>query len=226
MPTGAGIEAVSQSTDLSTGAKAGVAVGVVFAAGLIIGVVTWMCLRRRPLRSEAATSRRSAPIVGGGRRAMTETTSDVASRAGPLRGVAQDYFGPNATAGPYTDMAQAEATSVGTSPGVDRGVPLEPHGPNDITVPVEIDSRASPGKLSPDDARSQGTRSNRSSVVQAQQVPDTIDGRFELYGDDLLPGAPSPNVETPSVPTPAAEYPLPPSPQSPQGYPVPPGHHP
>lgn len=41
------VEHTSSGSGLSTGAKAGVAVGVILAAALIIGVLTWFCIRRR-----------------------------------------------------------------------------------------------------------------------------------------------------------------------------------
>lgn len=47
-PTGGGGVIVEhQSHGLSTGAKAGIAVGVIAGAALLIGALTWMCLRRR-----------------------------------------------------------------------------------------------------------------------------------------------------------------------------------
>ncbi|KAH8881635.1 hypothetical protein GQ53DRAFT_497293 [Thozetella sp. PMI_491] len=218
VPTESGVTAAVQSSELSTGAKAGIGVGVVVASAVVIGLATWCCIRQRRLRRSqaAASQRQSVPqIVGGGGRAMTETNSDTMSRGGPLAGMNQDYFGPNAGVGPYTDNAQTEVTSPGTSPGIDRAVPLEPHGPGDIAAAVEIDSRASPGPRGPDDHLSQGTRSNQSSVVHSQPVSNTIDGRFELYGDDPAAVAyiPSPDTETPHMQTPP-EHPMGHTPQS------------
>ncbi len=177
-PTG-NVTAVAQDDGgLSAGTRAGVGVGVAVGAGLVIGAVTWLCIRRRRDRSQRGGRRSNVP--------MSESTSDVVSRAGPLRGLAQDYFGPDAVAGPYTDTG----TSGVTTPG--QGVPVEPQGPADIVAPVEIDSLPKDGR--------------RASVMHSQQVPDTIDGRFELYGSEN----PSPNdgVTSPSEqPTPASPQP-------------------
>lgn len=48
-PTGSGVtvEHLHGSGGLSTGAKAGIAVGVIVAAAVVIGGLTWLCIRRR-----------------------------------------------------------------------------------------------------------------------------------------------------------------------------------
>lgn len=222
VPTGTGVSAVPQDADagLGTGAKAGIAVGVVVAAGVVIGALTWWCIRQRRSRSETASDSHPRPgqIVGGGGRAMTETNSDDASRPGGLGGLAHDYFGPNPLVGPYTDVAHTEATSAGTSPGVERGVPLEPHGPGDIAAPVEIDSRVNPLMLTPEGT---GSVPNGSPpAVSPIPAPVTTDGRFELYGDDPSPdpNLPSPFTESPLLHSPLDRPPLPLSPQTPEEY--------
>lgn len=65
-PTGSGISVVPQSRGLSTGAKAGIAVGVVVAAALVIGAATWFCLRRRRSARSTTTGNEMASGVGGG----------------------------------------------------------------------------------------------------------------------------------------------------------------
>ncbi|KAF3761106.1 hypothetical protein M406DRAFT_353709 [Cryphonectria parasitica EP155] len=73
-PTGSGItvEHKSSSGDkLSSGAKAGIAVGVVVVAALVIGFLTWFCLRRRRRSGASAPTvsgqeMRSVPPGGGG----------------------------------------------------------------------------------------------------------------------------------------------------------------
>lgn len=228
-PTISGIAEFHPDPGLSAGAKAGIAIGVVVGFGLLIGVLTWCCLRSRRRRraseaggATASTSRRSGPsriigaIIGGGGRGqqpMSEVTSDVQSRPGGT----QDYFGPEAAVGPYSD---SRLPSTGTTPGVDRdsGVPLQPHGPGDIAVPVEIDSRM----MAEQDH--QGVGATASPTTQygsaAGQPPVGQEGveepRYELYGSgplDMEGGpvsplyTPSPHTET--VRTPSQEAPKP-----------------
>ncbi|OIW23687.1 hypothetical protein CONLIGDRAFT_649704 [Coniochaeta ligniaria NRRL 30616] len=89
---------------------------------------------------------------------------------GRLRGLTADYFGPAAVPGPFTEPPHQQgdgspSTMATTPPGGnnrDRAVPMDPHSPDDITAPVEIDSRA-----------------------RQRNVSDTIAGRFELYGNEL-----------------------------------------
>ncbi|KAI3396583.1 hypothetical protein diail_12034 [Diaporthe ilicicola] len=130
-PTGSGISVVPQSKGISTGAKAGIAVGVVVAAALAIGAATWLCIRRRrgsgrstttgnelgsgvgagggTMQRLAAAGRHESD--DGGLRAYGPSSgphmseADAASsiaRGGPLRGLTSDYFGPTAASGPYT----------------------------------------------------------------------------------------------------------------------------
>lgn len=228
-PTISGITELKPDGGLSAGAKAGIAVGVVVGFGLVIGALTWWCLqsRRRRRASEAggataSTSRRSGPsriigtIIGGGGRGqqpMSEVTSDVQSRQGGT----QDYFGPEAAVGPYSD---AQLPSAGTRPGVDRdrGVPLQPHGPGDIAVPVEIDSRM----MTEQDQRgvaptaSPATTHYNSVTGQPAGHQEEVGGRFELYGSgplDMERGQVSPlytvSPRTETVRTPSQEEPKP-----------------
>ncbi|KAL1849428.1 hypothetical protein Daus18300_013252 [Diaporthe australafricana] len=128
-PTGSGISVVSPSKGLSTGARAGIAVGVVVAAALAIGAATWLCIRRRRNSSRSTTTGNElgSNIGGaggmtrlaaagrhesddGGLRAygpssgphMSEADATSSRGGGPLGGLANDYFGPAAASGPYT----------------------------------------------------------------------------------------------------------------------------
>ena len=126
------------------------------------------------------------------------TVAAASPPAGRLRGLTADYFGPAAVPGPFTespsvgggDGGGGPPTSAATTPpggnNRDRAVPREPHSPDDITAPVEIDSRA-----------------------KQRDVSDTIAGRFELYGTE--PASPyseettSPyDVVSPYTPSPGA----------------------
>jgi len=170
---------------LSTAAKAGIGAGVAVAACAVIAGVTWFCLRRRrDERSRESARRRGGP--GGSGAPVSEANSDGASRGGPLRGLAQDYFGPTAGVGPYTQHEQD--TSQATTPG--RGpVPMAPQDPQDIVAPVEIDSNA----VKPEDVAAASRRVS-SQTSTSPPVRDTIDGRFELHGSDY----PSPPSEEPT----------------------------
>lgn len=92
-------------------------------------------------------------------------------------GLTQDYFGPAAVPGPFTETV----TSASTSPGNARAVPTRPQGPGDITAPVEIDSTAK------DPAPENGYLSpmTNSSVAPTPQS-EIVQGRFELYGSDRI----------------------------------------
>ncbi|KAK7989369.1 hypothetical protein PG989_009684 [Apiospora arundinis] len=115
-----GTEITYNGGGLSQGAKAGIGVGVAVVAAVIIGFVTWFCLRqRRRARSSAYRSQQhrnhqyqSVGQAGGGAAGLgiggtTEVMSEVSapSRTGPHRtGLVYEYFGPDAVAGPYTQQ--------------------------------------------------------------------------------------------------------------------------
>ncbi|KAG8677172.1 hypothetical protein FPOAC2_03291 [Fusarium poae] len=167
---------------LSDGAKAGIGVGVVVGASLIIGGLTWMCLRKR--RRQRSASGPSAPrhVSDPPRDGMTDISGSHA-RSGPT----QDYFGPDPAAGPYTEQASSRVTS----PGRDAAVPMHAQSPGDIAAPVEIDSTRREGSdlLSP----------MSSPSLYQTPLSETIDGRFELYGNDsaITPDRPLSIVPTP-----------------------------
>lgn len=162
---------------LSDGAKAGIAVGVVVGAGIIIGLITWLCLSKRRRRRQTMTQQ-----SGSGEQAddanMTEVTASSRPREAGY-GLTQDYFGPDAVPGPYTE-------TVDSSPGPRMAVPSQPEQPGDIAAPVEIGSKEGP--LTP------------GSPVAMSVTPasETIDGRFELHGTEMSPAALSPSALSPS----------------------------
>jgi hypothetical protein len=223
-PTGSGISAIHKSTGLASGAKAGIAIGVVLVAGILLGVLTWFCLRRRRLRSglPPLTERRVDPgspqspannsslispirrprrtglgalLSPGNRPEVTESNSDIVSHGGRLRGLTADYFGPNAVPGPFTETDTVDGSQGATdSPGgrnADRAVPMSPQSPDDITAPVEIDSRK-------------------------RTISETMEGRHELPGwAPQYPGGP--DVISPYTPSPAATGTIPFTPGSTMG---------
>ncbi|KAK3904152.1 hypothetical protein C8A05DRAFT_13946 [Staphylotrichum tortipilum] len=210
-PTGSGVSVVSQEDQVSglqgAGAKAGVAVGVVVGAGLIIGAATWWCLRRRRGtgrgESEGESSARPQPggltgrVLGGstgvpGRGEMSDATSDVVSRNGRL---AQDYFSSGPAVGPYSDTYSASGM---TTPGVERGgVPLMPHDPADIAVPVEIDSRLR------EEERPAAPSASPPEGSLGDQEKEEVEERFELYGSEVG----SPSVVSPYLGSPPDDRP-------------------
>jgi hypothetical protein len=200
-PTGTGITLIppdeldNSSADLSEGAKAGIAIGAVVGAGAIIGLITWFCIGRRRQRRRQSASQQSGPVQQGMRLdaaqlrnvadpAMTEYSNS--SRPRPGRGLTQDYFGPAAVAGPYTETVPSTTASPGYGP--DRAVPTRPQAPGDIAAPVEIDSKDGP--LTP------RSMSQASGLVSLSEVPahESIQGRFELHGSEgpSPPERPSP----------------------------------
>lgn len=165
--------------------------GVVLGAGLIIGVLTWLCISQRRQRRRALTRQSEGDNAPSQDAAMTEVTST------RRRGLTQDYFGPDAVPGPFTETA----TSAATSPSPGRAVPHRPHMPGDIAAPVEIDSRL---KGDEDGPSSPGFNFSTYETSAEQ----TVDGRFELPGSDpisqrspsLLPTPLSPRSEGPKPP--------------------------
>ncbi|KAH6690552.1 hypothetical protein F5X68DRAFT_70892 [Plectosphaerella plurivora] len=182
---------------LSTGAKAGIGAGVAIGVAVVLGAVLWICIaRRRRQRQPSERSSQQLPHgqgpVAGSPRAVSEVTSDI-TRNSRLRGLAQDYFGPRAVPGPYTDTETALSPS--SSPGISgRGVPVQAHSPNDITAPVEIDSRVSQGL-------------KEEVIVTSRPIPSPVreetHGRFELDGGgvvaqlDTIP-SPASNTDSPT----------------------------
>jgi hypothetical protein len=157
------------SGELSDGAIAGVAAGTVVGVGFILGALfCWFCLRRRRRGATTRASQTASQVDGPAptERAMTEVTA----ASGPRRRFGtNDYFGPNASVGPYTET---EFSSPATSPGF--AVPHQPQTPDHITAPVEMDSLS---RIIEHDALSNTVASNYLS-------PISMDGRYELYGRD------------------------------------------
>ncbi|CAH0053045.1 unnamed protein product [Clonostachys solani] len=188
IPTQTDIEYIGtdpSADKLSQGAIAGIAVGAVVAAALVIGLATWFCIRKK--KERRALTRQTAS------EGQTEDQTNVGSMAEPTPsasrgpGLTQDYFGPHPVPGPFTE----DAVSPGSSPHLHRAVPTVPDQPGDIAAPVEID-----GRSTVDDGRS----TTRGSVAGGPTgiKLESIQGRFELYGSDHMPPEGPPSI----VPTP------------------------
>ncbi|KAF7946925.1 uncharacterized protein EAE97_004174 [Botrytis byssoidea] len=160
--------ATSSKHGLSTGAKAGIGVGVALLVLVCIGACIYFFTihRRRALQSKSS-SHPNADIppaamsqISGSRlsqKSESKAGSKISRRPGASPHVRQasDYFGTTAPSGPFTE-------SVGTSPGFgsQRGVPATPQSPNDIAAPVEI------GEMEKDrDKEGNGRRSGNASVA-------------------------------------------------------------
>ncbi|KAK8115155.1 hypothetical protein PG999_007224 [Apiospora kogelbergensis] len=124
-----GTEITYNGGGLSQGAKAGIGVGVAVAAAVVIGFVTWFCLRqrRRARRSSAYRSQQQQQQqqhrgyqsvngqqagglgIGGTTEAMSQVSDQRSRTGGPHRtGLVYEYFGPDAVAGPYTQQEEDE----------------------------------------------------------------------------------------------------------------------
>jgi hypothetical protein len=134
------VTAVPKSSNggLSTGAKAGIGVGVAVGALAIIGALMWFFLVHRP-RARQSSKATSVPPAAMSQASKSERNG-APPRPSPGRQASQpsDYFGPAAESGPFTE----DHNSPAMSPGSNRGVPATPQSPGDIAVPVEIDSRS------------------------------------------------------------------------------------
>lgn len=116
---------------LSTGAEVGI--GIVLVLGILIALssLLYWCLSRRRGRSTLLTTA-TGPQYGG-----TETIQEEPS--GTRQGQHAAYFevaSPEGHSGQYNETGTA--LEDGLSPSADRGVPVTPQGPEDITSPVEI----------------------------------------------------------------------------------------
>ena len=178
------VDAPSGDSGLSDGAKAGIGIGAVVGTSLIVGIAAWLCISRRR-QSRRTVSERSLPPINDG---MTDITS--VSRNRPRRGLTQDYFGPDAVPGPFTETVGSESA---TTPGARRAVPTSPQGPADITAPVEIDSTV----------KDENNLLSPMTSPSLQQTPqsETIEGRFELYGCDMASRRSSSILRTPPLST-------------------------
>ncbi|KAL3422540.1 hypothetical protein PVAG01_06696 [Phlyctema vagabunda] len=126
-----GSTAVATDSGLSPGAKAGIGVGISIVFLLMGAAIVWFCVvhRRMVLQSEGSSAEP----------AMSEANINHSS---PTHPGSNNYFGTDTTSGAYAND-DFQVTSA-TSTNYDRGVPLNPQSPGDITSPVELDSEVMP----------------------------------------------------------------------------------
>lgn len=185
------------SGGLSNGAKAGIGVGAVIGTSIIVGAITWLCISKRRQRQRTLSHEYNldGSGTGGQDAAPADGMTEVSGPEGRRQGLTQDYFGPDAVAGPFTE--HGGVTSFETSPGQTRAVPTRPEGPGDIAAPVEIDSTAVKERTD-DDMLSPYSNSS----IQATPQSENINGRFELYGSEQrepLSIVPTPQDTTPQA---------------------------
>lgn len=127
------------SNGLSTGAKAGIGAGIAVLALVLITALLWFYLIYR---------RNSTPSQ------PTPSQPTESERPIPPARQGTDYFGPIATAGPFTED---HATPPLGRPSNMSGVPISPHSPGDIAVPVAIDSKCHSNSTTPGQRKGEGT---------------------------------------------------------------------
>ncbi|KAK6067464.1 hypothetical protein SCUP234_11587 [Seiridium cupressi] len=204
-PPGSNVTTTGES--LSQGAKAGIGAGVAVGAAIVIGLLTWFCIRRRReartagdrTRSRGPTPGLEGTIVGGGE--MSDISRPSRSRRVHHTGLVYQYLGPNAVHGPYTQQEDVHDSTPGAR---DRGVPSKPQGPGDILAPVEIGSSLTEPKDGTEVVRGPSTRSAESRGL-AQEAQDTPVYELEAlsYPSPLSPDdASSPQSPTPGSPGP------------------------
>lgn len=162
IPTGSGVHVVPSSPGLSSGAKAGIAVGVVVAAALVIGAATWFCIRRRRSGRSTTTGNEMASGINGtsasgggrGRGHHLAAAGRYESDDGGLRA-----YGPSS--GPHMSEVDGYAASSEGGGGPLQGVPRDYFGPvaasGPYTTPPEHYAGGGGPRMSPDHlARSRG----------------------------------------------------------------------
>ncbi|KAH6652861.1 hypothetical protein BKA67DRAFT_302679 [Truncatella angustata] len=190
---------VTTNTGLSQSAKAGIGAGVAIGAAIVIGALTWFCIRRRRDERERTAGERTRTVtpgpdstLGGGHAGggMSEISGPSGRQRVHRNGTAYEYLGPNAVSGPYTQRDDDNTHSHTTPDLRDRGGVLVsgPQDPSDIRHPVEMDSSSTkPAAV----ARGASTKSAATRRSEAVPPPGGEEGvLYELEGS-LFP-EPSP----------------------------------
>ncbi|ETS81391.1 hypothetical protein PFICI_06393 [Pestalotiopsis fici W106-1] len=190
----AGSNTTTVDTGLSQSARAGIGAGVAIGAALVIGAVTWFCIRRRRRApTDGARTRTGGGGVTPGLDGATAAGGTMSEASVPVRnrvhrhGMVYEYLGPTAVPGPFTEEEGAPV-HYGGETHRDRGVPEYPQEPGDISRPVEIGS--SPEIIKDKDetlpgfGRSASLRSDHDNNPQATE-------NNEIYELDAFP-SPSP----------------------------------
>jgi hypothetical protein len=181
---------------LPSGATAGIAVGATVAGLALLSLIVWFVMaRRRRRRKLSRLQHETGPdgaALGDGALGAAGAAPAVYSPSGqpdmshlssPAGGAPsrQDYFGPDATPGPFTQQ-QDEGAAAAVDAAIRGAVPVNPRSPADIIVPVEIDASGVPrpeNKPSTPEPRSPAG-SGVLPVPAPGPIQDSIDGRVEL----------------------------------------------
>lgn len=135
--------AATPKSGLSSGAKAGIGVGIPLAV-LSTLILLFFLIRRRRLRRQHLKNKAHSPPI----RSTTAVNHSSASTPGthPQGPSSTDYIGALPQPGPFTSTAQA----MGMHDASNRGaVPLSPQSPGDITTPVEMAESQATSPASP-----------------------------------------------------------------------------
>lgn len=185
IPTGSGISIVPQSRGLSAGAKAGIAVGVVIAAAIVIGAATWFCIRRRRSGRSTTTGNEMASGINGagggtgGRGGGLAAAGRFESDDGGLR-----PYGPSS--GPHMSEVDGYAASSSARGGPLPGLTNDYFGPaagsGPYTTPPEHHYGGGGGPVRGDD---HGTPHGPDDIAAAVEIGS---GKKE---EKFTPGLPS-----------------------------------
>ncbi|TGO87458.1 hypothetical protein BPOR_0224g00010 [Botrytis porri] len=160
----------SNNHGLSTGAKAGIGVGVALLVLACLGACVYFFTihRRRALQSKSSSHPDmdippAAMSQISGSRFSQKSESKAGSRILKRQGAEtfvrgdSDYFGKKAQSGPFMESEE-------TSPacGSQRGVPVTPQSPRDIAAPVEIGGKE---REKEENENRKGGRSGNASLV-------------------------------------------------------------
>ena len=125
---------------LSVGAKAGISVGATVAGLSLLTFIVWFIMARRRQRRRTSSpspppQQNLGPMAPAS--AVQSPSGPVISHLSPPTGhSSQDYFGPDATTGPFTgNGGEAHAAGIAANR---TAVPVRPQVPGDITAPVEM----------------------------------------------------------------------------------------
>ncbi|KAI9758711.1 MAG: hypothetical protein M4579_002886 [Chaenotheca gracillima] len=176
-PTGTGLTPTQlPNGGLSSGAKAGIGVGVVLGVLLVLGLIAWFILRRRRkarLQQQQLDHRLGAGVATQGDPPLA---SQVSSPGGGS--VRADYFSqPGTQATPaitFNEAAQASGLTTFINPSR-TAVPLTPQSPGDIVTPVEIAESYQPkslaGKLEDDQPDSEKDLKTSTEAINSGKGP-------------------------------------------------------
>ncbi|KAI9719230.1 MAG: hypothetical protein M1812_003560 [Candelaria pacifica] len=166
---------------LSSGAKAGIGVGVSLGVILIAGLLAWFILgqRRRGHEATASDSRPPMSSVSSG-----YGHGNAPTQASPPNSSGADYFSTSPQHGQYSHSQAAGAAGMGAytpggyTPSGRGAVPVSPQGPNDIATPVEIAESAvpSPGES----GMGSPTRGVATTTGDWKPPPENTRDRMEL----------------------------------------------